>query len=426
LKQRFQNLQNSIMTARPPPPNFSFESGSTLENFINCPDVNPSGLSRFHPSVLAVKLIEFLNIKPNKGLYPYIIASGVRHHPDNWTTPRGKDNLFNWLIPKYLKDVQEGKAMILLDQCLEGYHTPYLWQWFHDSCRTYNIPPQAIVYVTGNCTTEENYDSWCIANNIVDRIKTIPYTNFEHYVKFLVDKSKLYQSWSINLQYKKTNEIKTYNCLQKRLRTHRIWFYGELYNAGLLDCGLVSMNDYGTHVNHMDSIPPNMLLLEEARSVLPLEVYGKSNVQYDDSFYIDRILTEVFLDTWVSVVSEPIFADSDQAVFISEKTFKPIACMHPFIILGGRGSLVALRKLGYKTFEGFIDETYDTLSTFERIDAIIKELKRIDAIEDKLSWFAGMKDIIEHNYKVFHNSIQHQSTPSVELVKYYREYFNVY
>ncbi len=357
-------------------------------------------------------------------VFPYIIASGVRHHPDNWTTPRGKDNLFSWLIPEYLKDVQEGKAMILLDQCLEGYHTPYLWQWFHESCIAYGIPPQAIVYVTGNCNTEKNYNEWCVENKITNSIKTISYTNFEQYIKFLVDKSNLYQDWDRNLKYKMANRIKTYNCLQKRLRTHRIWFYGALFKSGLLDCGLVSMNDYGTHVNPLDNKFPDIALFEQARALLPLELYGKSNVEYGDGFYIDRILTEVFLDSWVSVISEPIFADKDQAVFISEKTFKPIACMHPFIILGGKGSLDALRKLGYKTFNGFIDETYDTLSTFERIDAIIKELQRIDAIEDKLSWFMGMKDIIEYNYNVFHSTTQ-QPKPSVELIEYYREYFNV-
>jgi hypothetical protein len=403
-------------------PNFTFENVSTFENFIDCPDVNPSGLSRCHPSILAGKMLQTFDITPNANQQHYVIASGVRHHPDNWTTPRGKDNLFKWLNSKYLKDLQEGRAILLLDQCLEGYHTSYLWEWFHHSCDKYNVPPEAVVYVTGNWTTAQDYSKW--AADKPHKIKTFPYVHFESYVRFIAENS-VHTDWNDNIDYKKANIIKTFNCLQKRLRSHRIWFYVKMFEAGILDKGLVSMNDYTDNRAYLENLLPDIKLLQEARSVLPLEVYGQSNVQFDDRYYIDRIVDKVYKDTWVTVVSEPIFADSDNALFISEKTFKPIACMHPFIILGARGSLQAVRDMGYKTFDGFIDESYDNLSTFERIDAIIKELKRIDAIEDKLSWFNGMKDIIEYNYNVFHNSKGDQARAFNDLTAYYREYFNV-
>ena len=191
-----------------------------------------------------------------------------------------------------------------------------------------------------------------------------------------------------------------------------------MFEADILDLGLVSMNDYRDNRAFLENKLPDEHLLQEARSVLTLEIYGKSNAQYDDSYYINRIVDQVYKDTWVSVVSEPIFADSDNALFISEKTFKPIACMHPFIILGGKGSLQAMRDMGYKTFDGFINEDYDNLSTFDRIDAIIKEIKRIDAIEDKLGWFESMREIIEHNYKTFHESKHKRPAASTELVNY--------
>jgi hypothetical protein len=425
------------VTAKPFLLNFSFERNQedSLENFIDCPDLNPSGMTRFHPCILATVTLTYDHIEQDVLLYtkqnftfgeqpnPYVIASGVRHHPDNWTTPRGKKNLFEWLNPTYLKDLQEGRAVLLLDQCLEGYHTPYLWQWFHDSCSNYNIPPEAVIYVTGNWKTAQDYEQW--SANKDNKIKTIPFTHFESYVQFITEKSKIYTDWNDNIAYKKSNTIKTFNCLQKRLRSHRIWFYIKMFEADILDLGLVSMNDYRDNRAFLENKLPDEQLLQEARSVLPLEIYGKSNAQYDDSYYINRIVDQVYKDTWVSVVSEPIFADSDNALFISEKTFKPIACMHPFIILGGKGSLQAMRDMGYKTFDGFINEDYDNLSTFDRIDAIIKEIKRIDAIEDKLGWFESMREIIEHNYKTFHESKHKRPAASTELVNYCKEYFNV-
>jgi hypothetical protein len=241
----------------------------------------------------------------------------------------------------------------------------------------------------------------------------------------LTEKSKIYTDWNDNIAYKKSNTIKTFNCLQKRLRSHRIWFYLKLYEAGMLDKGLVSMNDYTNNTAFMEGRKPEPVLLQQARAVLPLEIYGESNCQFDDRYYIDRIRDSVCLDSWISVVSEPIFADTDKAVFISEKTFKPIACMHPFIILGGKGSLRAIREMGYKTFNDFIDESYDELSTFERLDAIIKLLKDIDAIEDKLDWFESMRDVLEYNYNLFHSKHSIRPPASQELSDYCKEYFNV-
>ena len=61
-------------------------------------------------------------------------------------------------------------------------------------------------------------------------------------------------------------------------------------------------------------------------------------------------------------------------MFISEKTFKTIACSHPFIVMGNKNTMSKLREMGYKTFDNFIDEGYDPLPTHERLQRIIKTL----------------------------------------------------
>ena len=199
-----------------------------------------------------------------------------------------------------------------------------------------------------------------------------------------------------------------------------------MYKANLLDCGLISTNDWGNaFVGSIDGKSADVTLLQEARTVLPLEIYNTPNNIHDDGWYIDRIHAQVYKDSWLSVVSEPIFNDDDLAVFISEKTFKSIACMHPFIILGGRNSLRALREMGYRTFEGYIDESYDTMSSHDRMAAIIQELKRIDAIEDKISWFSGMREILEYNYNLLHSKQDNRTLGSIELINYCKGYFNV-
>jgi hypothetical protein len=131
----------------------------------------------------------------------------------------------------------------------------------------------------------------------------------------------------------------------------------------------------------------------------------------------------VYAKTWVSVVTEPQFADYEESTFCSEKIFKPIACLQPFIVVGGHGSLCRLRELGYKTFSPYIDESYDTLPTEQRLDAIINSLQKIKQIEDKAGWLESIKPILEHNYN---NLVTLKNHTAIEVLeKHYREYFNV-
>jgi hypothetical protein len=125
----------------------------------------------------------------------------------------------------------------------------------------------------------------------------------------------------------------------------------------------------------------------------------------------------------VSIVTESSYFEYEHSVFISEKTFKPIACMQPFIIVGSKHSLKYLRKLGYKTFEGFIDESYDDLDDRERFLGIVSALEKIKNIEDKAAWYESMRDILEHNHKLFLSIHTQQFQEHKSLVKYYFDYF---
>ena len=158
--------------------------------------------------------------------------------------------------------------------------------------------------------------------------------------------------------------------------------------------------------------------MDKMRENLPLLVYEKRNDELDDNYYIRRFNNQVCLDTYVTVVSEAHCGDSSETMFISEKTYKVIACRQPFIIMGNKDTLKKLRECGYRTFDGFIDESYDSLPTFQRMEAIIESLKKIEAIEDKLNWFKSMEEIIEHNYNTFMNKLKKRPDEFIEIEKY--------
>ena len=69
-------------------------------------------------------------------------------------------------------------------------------------------------------------------------------------------------------------------------------------------------------------------------------------------------------------------------------------------------SLELLRLLGYKTFDGIIDESYDTeLDDGNRMLKIVDEVHRLcNLSESELDHFlAEARVICEHNYKVLTN-----------------------
>jgi hypothetical protein len=71
-------------------------------------------------------------------------------------------------------------------------------------------------------------------------------------------------------------------------------------------------------------------------------------------------------------------------------------------VLGDYGTLAELKRLGFKTFESFIDESYDLeIESKNRIDKIEIEIEKLKnkSIEEIHQWYYSIKDILIHNQK---------------------------
>lgn len=447
--------------------NLVFEKilNGTHENFIECPDLNRSTIRRFTPSPVALSMINtkakpaLSNTSLAKNLEistdipdgSFIIPSGVAHSPDFWCgntdkhyTGHQNKSVFAWLNNDYLKALKANKAYLLLDQSHEGYQVPWLWDWFHENCNQYGISPSRIIYVTGNLNCTDQYNEWARHKSVSTKMLTVPYTHFESVMgvtAYNYDKTQVPMQRSLDrlptfidhIIYKRSHAVKTFNVLQKRVRSHRIWFFKLLNDNNLINDNIVSMNAFDAHQSFVEGKAISDLdgrMLSQLTPMMPpvnpirgsLDDFSSS----DCGDYLNTFNEQIMLDTWCSVVSESLFsdADTDSTCFISEKTFKPIACHHPFMILGGKGSLKRLRDMGYRTFSPFIDETYDTLPTFERMNAIVAEMKRINAMSEneKVKWFIGMREILEHNRQVLYRNTFYELNPVYKLIE---EYTNV-
>lgn len=102
--------------------------------------------------------------------------------------------------------------------------------------------------------------------------------------------------------------------------------------------------------------------------------------------------------TFFSLVAETAVTLPNQTMFVTEKTFKPIAFQHPFMIFGMYKTLSYLQNQGFVTFENLFDESYDlkidSLSRLEKIKNNVENL--IITPYDKIT-----QEKIQHNHQHF-------------------------
>lgn len=103
-------------------------------------------------------------------------------------------------------------------------------------------------------------------------------------------------------------------------------------------------------------------------------------------------------NTYMSMVVETDVGAN--TVFITEKTFKPLAFQHPFIVYGNPHTLATLRTWGFETWDHLWDESYDAHpSKWTRLRKIVATLKEIEI--DPYSF--ETVDRLKHNKELFFN-----------------------
>jgi hypothetical protein len=105
--------------------------------------------------------------------------------------------------------------------------------------------------------------------------------------------------------------------------------------------------------------------------------------------------------TYFSLVAETIveLADKD-SMFITEKTYKPMAFKHPFLIYGPPNLLKALKDNGFVTYENLFNESYDSLTDVN--DKVFAMLENVDNFK-QTPYDQITLEKIEHNYNHFYN-----------------------
>ena len=90
--------------------------------------------------------------------------------------------------------------------------------------------------------------------------------------------------------------------------------------------------------------------------------------------------------------------------FFTEKIVKPLLAKRLFIVCSGQYYLRNLRKLGFRTFAGLVNESYDEIESWEeRTRAACAEAQRLSTLDGNLIESA-IADIVQHNYRHLMNT----------------------
>jgi len=127
---------------------------------------------------------------------------------------------------------------------------------------------------------------------------------------------------------------------------------------------------------------------------------------------------EIYLNSYIQIVTETNFSND---IFPTEKIINPMTVLQPFILFGAYGYLDYIKKLGFKTFDGFIDESYDLeKNDAKRFKMLCDELIRLSKIslEEIHNWYISIIPILEHNRN---HAIEFASKPMfIENLKKYK------
>jgi hypothetical protein len=110
---------------------------------------------------------------------------------------------------------------------------------------------------------------------------------------------------------------------------------------------------------------------------------------------------ELYEDSYIHIVSETQF-DALGSPFMTEKTFRPILNLQPFLLFGDYGSLRKLRDIGFKTFSPVIDESYDLeQDPSKRLLLLRAEILKLNSmsLQQIHDWYYSITDILIHNQK---------------------------
>ena len=301
-------------------------------------------------------------------------------------------NILNYLRTKR-------NVYLMIDQMQEGIFFNDCEKIYKDSIK-YNIPFEKIIISSDMfnfddiiCEVEKKYNC-----NFNIKYFTFPWAIYQ--AAHLLKTSNQFVS-DINLN----KELKLL-CLNRRLKESRVLLLSYLLSRGYDVNSLISFDT--TLLENSDNIEniisKNYEKINVSDGLSKMLDIGSIKLDVDDLNDGSALILDdenLYERTLISIVSETE-VELDKLRF-TEKSLKPILNYHPFIIYGPINILKFLKYYGFKTFDEYIDESYDDIDNkFDRaihIFGLIDDIMKWDN-DTSNKFIENIKDILIYNRKL--------------------------
>lgn len=158
-----------------------------------------------------------------------------------------------------------------------------------------------------------------------------------------------------------------------------------------------SLNSFKSKCNKTDSM--RKFIEQDIESFIPLLVHENIDLRENPVPDPDH---EKYMNSYLHIVTETEFQNQRDITFISEKTWKPMFYLQPFVVLSTKGFLQNLHALGVQTFDKWIDESYDEIDDdYDRC---------IAALSSAISFFEQDTDVLDRVMKEMLLTLKHNHT----------------
>jgi hypothetical protein len=314
------------------------------------------------------------------------------------------------IVSEITEQYNQGKRIFVYECLREGLILSVILKFFRITS-TINLPDASFIWLTGDPNGQS-----VIEDLMFKRMPKKPFQVWgSYYFEYLAHKT--FPAYT--KEYVPGHKEKTFLCYNAALRPSRVEFLEHM-----LKHDLVKESYYSFIGDSRGTVTIDKLLTLVDAKAYP-NIHNNKNILplilgYDKTdglpWSTDLEITDYgfFENSYFSVVTETLYyqqysvpnqnyvgyVQAFMGQFLTEKTYKPIAMKHPFILLGPAHSLRMLRERGYKTFSPFIDESYDEIENDNlRLQAVVEEVKRLSE-SDLVEFTYQIKDIVEHNEKL--------------------------
>jgi hypothetical protein len=329
----------------------------------------------------------------------HIGYGGIEHGSNNFLHIDEK-HIVNEIVQQY----NQGKRIFVYECLREGIIYPVILKFFNITSKL-NLSDASYIWLTGDPNGKT-----LVEDLMFKRMSKKPFqVQGSYYFEYLAHKTfPIYSK-----EYTPGPKEKTFLCFNNVLRPSRIEFLEHMLNHDLVKDSYYSFIGGSRSSTTIDGlldttdskVYPN---IHSNKDILPLVLsddWSGDLETTDYSFYENSyfsVVTETLYYPYHAVPNQNYIGQVPAFIglFLTEKTYKPIAMKHPFILLAPAHSLRMLRERGYKTFSPFIDESYDEIENDHlRLKAVAEEVKRLSK-SDLVEFTYQIKDIAEHNEKI--------------------------